>query len=310
MSLVVAIGPSSFAEKNPAPRERLEAAGVVIKPNPFGRRLSEPEIVDHLQGVDGLIAGLEPLNRRVLESAHPRLKALARVGIGVANVDFAAAAEFGVAVSSTPDGPVDAVAEMTMTALLALARQLIPTNDALHRGAWTKTIGLGLRGTNVLLVGYGRIGRRVGELLRAFGAHVLVTDPVCDSSDLDGEVTLLSLEAGLAVADVVSLHASGEACILDAAAFARMKPGVLLLNGARGGLVDEAALRDALDSGKVAGTWFDAFWEEPYGGSLINCDRAILTPHVGTYTEQCRLQMESEAVENLLRDLGLQERKP
>ena len=86
-----------------------------------------------------------------------------------------------------------------------------------------------------------------------------------------------------------------------------MKPGVLLLNSARGGLVDEAALLAALDSGKVAGVWFDAFWEEPYTGPLTQYEQAILTPHVGTYTERCRLQMETEAVRNLLRDLGLPE---
>jgi D-3-phosphoglycerate dehydrogenase len=302
---VVAIGPSSFAEKDDTPLRMLEAAGCVIKPNPFGRRLTESEIIVHLEGVDGLIAGLEPLNRIVLESAHPRLKALARVGIGVANVDFNAAREFGIAVSSTPDGPVDAVAEMTLAALLSLARQIVPTNAALHRGEWTKSIGRGLRGAKVLLIGYGRIGKRVGELLHAFGAEVLVCDPALTGA-ADG-VTMVELNEGLALADVISLHASGEECILDCAAFALMKPDVLLLNGARGGLVDESSLLAALDSGKVAGVWFDAFWEEPYTGPLTRYEQAILTPHVGTYTERCRLQMETEAVRNLLRDLGLSE---
>lgn len=305
MTKIVAIGPSSFAEKDPTPLHLLEAAGVQVKPNPFGRRLTEAEIVEHLQGADGLIAGLEPLNRAVLQSAHPRLKALARVGIGVANVDFDAAGEFGVKVSSTPDGPVEAVAEMTMAALLALARQLIPTSEALHRGEWAKSIGLGLRGTKVLLIGYGRIGRQVGTLLQAFGAEVLACDPALGPLDGARGVTMVTLSQGLPEAGVISLHASGERCILDAAAFARVKRGVLLLNGARGSLVDEAALLDALDSGIVAGTWFDAFWEEPYTGRLTQYSQALLTPHVGTYTEQCRLQMESEAVRNLLRDLGL-----
>ncbi len=305
MPPVIAIGPSSFAEKDDSPLRMLEGAGCIVKPNPFGRRLTEPEIIAHLEGADGLIAGLEPLNRAVLESAHPRLKALARVGIGVANVDFEAARDFGVAVSSTPDGPIDAVAEMTLAALLALARQLIPTNAALHRGEWAKSIGLGLRGAKVLLIGYGRIGRRVGELLQAFGAEIFVCDPAL-SDDVQG-VTVVSLAEGLVLADVVSLHASGEDCILDCAAIDLMKPGAILLNGARGGLVEESSLLAALDSGKVAGVWFDAFWEEPYTGPLTRYEQALLTPHVGTYTERCRLQMETEAVRNLLRDLGLPE---
>ena len=305
MPPVIAIGPSSFAEKDDTPLRLLEAAGCIIKPNPFGRRLTESEIIAHLEGADGLIAGLEPLNCVVLKSAHPRLKALARVGIGVANVDFDAARDFGVLVSSTPDGPIDAVAEMTLAALLSLARNLVPTNAALHRGEWTKSIGLGLRDAKVLLIGYGRIGKRVGDLLRAFGVEIFVCDPALSGTPQD--VNVVELNEGLAHADVISLHASGEDCILDAAAFVLMKPGVLLLNGARGGLVDESSLLAALDSGKVAGVWFDAFWEEPYTGPLTRYEQAILTPHVGTYTERCRLQMETEAVRNLLRDLGLPE---
>lgn len=307
MSIVVAIGPSSFAEKDRAPLSLLEAAGITVKPNPFGRRLTEAEIIDHLSGVDGLIAGLEPLNRAVLASAQPRLKALARVGIGVANVDFEAARDFGIKVSSTPDGPIDAVAEMTLAALLTLARRVVEANEALHRGEWAKSIGLGLRGTKVLLIGCGRIGRRVAQLLHAFGAEVLASDPALATASIPTGVIPVDLETGLAAADVISLHASGEDCILDANAFALMKPGVLLLNSARGGLVDESALLGALNSGIVTGAWFDAFWTEPYTGPLTGFSQVLLTPHTGTYTEQCRRQMESEAVQNLLRDLGLQE---
>ena len=122
MSFRVAVGPSSFAAQDDTPLKMLGSAGCEVVPNPFGRRLTEEEIIAHLEGIDGLIAGLEPLNRKVLSSA-PGLKAIARVGIGMTNVDFDAAAEFGVKVSNTPDGPVAAVAEMTLTALLALGRK-------------------------------------------------------------------------------------------------------------------------------------------------------------------------------------------
>lgn len=304
MTLTVAIGPSSFAEENDAPRRLLESAGITVKENPFGRRLTEAEIIEHLQGCDGLIAGLEPLNRTVIASAAPRLKAIARVGIGVANVDFGAAAEYGVKVSSTPEGPIDAVAEMTVSALLALNRRLLTTNEALHQGKWKKEIGVGLRGTSVLLIGYGRIGRRTGELLAAFGVRLLVCDPCVDASSLQRGERLVSLEEGLAEAEVISIHAAGETCILGDAEFARMKPGAVLLNSARGKLVDEQALVHALDAGIVAQTWFDALWQEPYTGPLAGYPQALLTPHIATYTRQCRLDMESAAVRNLLRDLG------
>ncbi len=302
---VVAIGPSSFAEEEDAPLRLLQQAGVEVKPNPYGRRLTEPEIIEHLKGVDGLLAGLEPLNRAVLASAAPRLKALARVGIGMTNVDLDAARELGVLVSNTPDGPVNAVAEMTLAALLALGRKLILSNNALHEGGWKKLIGTGLSGTPVLLIGYGRIGRRVGELLHAFGAEVLVYDPGLEAGPPPGVRRMATLEDGLRAAEVISLHASGEECLLGAREFACMRDGVLLLNSARGGLVDEESLLTALDMGKVGGVWFDAFWQEPYKGRLIEYPQALLTPHVGTYTRQCRLDMECAAVKNLLRDLGI-----
>jgi D-3-phosphoglycerate dehydrogenase len=305
MTLVVAIGPSSFAEKDPTPLSLLKEAGVEIKPNPFGRRLTEEEIIAHLEGVDGLIAGLEPLNRKVLSSASPRLQALARVGIGMDNVDSQAARELGIAVSNTPDPPAIAVAELTLSALLSLARQLGPSNNALHRGEWKKIIGKGLVGAQVLIVGYGRIGRRVAHLLRAFGAEILVHDPFLEEGSLNVGENVISLEEGLAVAEVISLHASGKETILGPEEFARMREGVVLLNSARGELVDEDALVAALSTGKVAGAWFDAFWKEPYQGPLASFDQVLLTPHVGTYTEQCRLEMESQAARNLLKDLGL-----
>jgi len=305
MSIVVAISPSSFADGDDTPRRLLEEASVQIKENPYGRRLTEAEIIEHLEGVDGLLAGLEPLNRKVIASAAPRLKAIARVGIGVTNVDFEAAEEFGVKVSNTPDAPVTAVAELTLCALLALCRRLVPTNAGMHAGEWPKAIGFGLSRAKVLLIGYGRIGQRVGALLRAFGAELLVYDPCLDSGTLQHAERLRTLAEGLPQADIISLHANGEDTILEADAFEMMRDGVILLNSARGALVDEDALVAALDSGKVAGAWFDAFWEEPYQGRLTQYEQVLLTPHVGTYTYQCRRDMETVAVRHLLRDLGL-----
>ncbi len=304
MSHCVAIGPSSFAAKDDTPLKMLETAGCTIKPNPFKRRLTEEEIIEHLEGVDGLIAGLEPLNRKVLSSAAPRLKAVARVGIGVANVDFDAAAELGIKVTNTPDPPMRAVAEATVTALLALLRNLHRVNDALHRGEWDKSVQMGLEGLPVLLVGYGRIGRRVAHLLRAFDAEVLVSDPNISAESLLDSEELVTLEEGLSRAKAISLHASGEDEVIGAKEFKRMAKGAYLLNSARGGLVNEEALKAALDDGTLAGAWFDAFWKEPYTGPLQDYPQVLMTPHSATYTVQCRLDMETQAVTHLLNDLG------
>ena len=298
---VVAITPSSFAAVNRAPLEALEAAGFSVKPNPFGRRLTKEEAIENLKGVDALIAGLEPLDKDVLE-ASSQLKVIARVGIGIANVDMEAAKLLGVAVSNTPEGPTAAVAEATLTSALVLLRQLIPRNEALHRKEWPKNVVRGLGGLKVLFVGYGRIGRRTADLFHVFGAEVLVSDPYIEASTLTHGESLVTLDEGLKLADVISLHAAGDTEIIGVKQFSLMKDGVVLLNPSRGELVSEQALCDALDSGKVASCWFDAFWHEPYTGRLCDYSQALLTPHACTYTEQCRLSMEGQAVDNLIRD--------
>ena len=304
MQYTVAVSTSSFAQEDLSPLRLLEEAGVTIKSNPYKRRLTEKEIIQHLEEVDGLLAGLEPLNRKVF-SAVSRLKAIARVGIGMSNVDLKAAQEFGIKVSNTPDGPTNAVAEMTLTAALMLTRKVPETNRKMHEGQWAKTISRGLAGQKILFVGYGRIGRGTAELMRPFDVQILVADPYLGPGDLTQGEQYVTLNEGLAVADIISLHASGNDTIIGRDEFQLMKTGVILLNSARGELVPEDALIDAFDSGKVAGAWFDAFWEEPYKGRLLQYDNMLLTPHVCTYTEQCRLSMEMDAVNNLLRDLGL-----
>ena len=300
--LTIAWSPSSFAAADDAPVRPLESLGITVRPNPFGRRLTEDEAVAHVEGVDGLIAGLEPLTRRVLES-EGRLKAIARVGIGVDNVDFDAAADRDITVSNTPEAPTAAVAELTVAAALSLVRELGPANQDMHAGTWKKRLASGLRGTTVLLVGYGRIGRAVAEMLAPFGPRLLAADPALESSD--GLVEPVGLDVGLAAADVISLHAGGRHTILSASQFALVRDGAVLLNSARAELVDQDALVAALDSGRIAKAWFDVFWAEPYEGPLTGYEQMLLTPHIGTYTGACRREMEMQATENLLRDLGV-----
>lgn len=299
----VAITPSSFAAKSRKPLELLEDHGVEIVSNPFGRRFSREEITELVQtDVDGLLAGLEPLDQAVLQHAK-QLKAIARVGIGIANVDIAYAESRGIAVSNTPEGPTEAVAEMTLTAALALVRDLVARNKALHLRNWPKHVALGLRGLPVLFIGYGRIGQRAAEHFRALGARILVHDPFLSEGKLGRGELAVGLEEGLKQARIVTLHSAGEDELLGKEEIELLPEGSFLLNSARGALVSEEAVCEALDSGKLAGVWFDSFWSEPYEGRLCDYPQALLTPHASTYTEQCRLDMELQATENLLRDL-------
>ena len=169
MPLRVAIGVSSFAEKSREPLQLLERAGIEVVPNRLKRRLTEDEIIAQLADCDGLIAGLEPLNRKVQRSAAPRLKAIARVGIGTDNVDFEAAAELGIKVSNTPDAPTVAVAELTVAAMLALLRRLPAMNARMHAGRRCRIGGTVADGLPIILPGacllVGAVGERIGAAL-------------------------------------------------------------------------------------------------------------------------------------------------
>lgn len=292
----IVVGASSFAAKSDTAKKLLEDNGYEVVLNPYGRKMTEEEITEQLQGAVGILAGLEPLNENVISKAAD-LKAIARIGIGMDNVDIPYAESKGIKVSNTPSGPTAAVAEMTLAALLAIGRQIIPSNNDLHQKKWNKRIGFSLDGINVLLIGYGRIGQSVGEMLKKFNVNLMIYDA------FQPDVSLPSLEDGLAKADVISLHASGKDEILSAEHFTKMKKEVVILNSARGALINEDALYNALNDGTVQAFWGDVFWEEPYTGKLCECENAILTPHIATYSKQCRESMEMEAAQNLLEDL-------
>lgn len=289
----ILIAPSSFATVDNAPLSELQRHGFEIVGNPYGRKLTEKELQQLLPGVIGIIAGLEPLTRGVL--AESNLKIISRCGIGLDNVDMGAARDLGIQVFNTPDAPTMAVVELTVGMMLTLPRWIKTMDMALHAGEWDKRIGMQLQGKTVVIVGFGRIGRKVAELLRLFDVQVLIVDPY-----IQDETSCVSLEEALSAADIVSLHASGNSLILGSNEFHLMKPGAFILNASRGELIDEKALLDAIENGTVAGAWLDTFSTEPYHGPLVNYPQIILTPHASTYSAQCRLGMEMEAVKNLL----------
>lgn len=293
----VVVGASSFAGSSDKAINILLDKGIEVVKNPYGRKLTVEETIEHLQGADGLLAGLETLNEEVLSQA-PNLKAIARIGIGTDNVDFDAAARHNIKVSNTPDAPTEAVAEMALAALLTIGHEIIPCNQDVHNKIWKKRIGFSLKGLNVLFVGYGRIGRKFADLLRNMGSNIIIYDPY------QKDISEPSLEVAMKKADVITLHAAGHDEILTAESFAEMNDGVAILNCARGALINEDALYDGLKSGKVSHFWGDVFWEEPYEGKLLDCENAILTPHISTYNSLCRESMETEAVMNILEDLG------
>ena len=290
------LGPSSFGSRDRAPIELLEQNGFTVIPNPYGRKLTKAELVEHLDGVDALLAGLETVDREVLEASG--LQAVSRCGSGISNVDVGACEELGVAFRYTPYGPTLAVAEMTLCMMLALLRQVVPMASGLACGKWDKRVGLQLTGKTVVIVGFGRIGRRTASLLAPFAVEIIAVDPAA-APEVD-EFRVMRLEDALPLADIVVLHMSGEEQVLGAEEFRLMKPGAFLLNAARGLNIDEAALQAALDEKRLAGAWLDSFCREPYDGPLCGYDNVLLTPHVGSYTAEGRFEMEMEAARNLI----------
>lgn len=293
----ILIGTSTFAALDSAPMDMLLQSGFEVVSNPFGRKLTRSELVQLLKGITGLIAGLESLDREVLENSQ--LKVISRCGSGMSNLDLKAADEFGIKVFSTPDGPTSAVAELTLGALLSLLRMIPLMDRNLHNGEWDKRIGAQLDGKTVVIIGFGRIGRRFVELLAPFKTKILIVDPFLQDSK--EEYPVLNIEEALPQADIVTLHSSGETEIIGANELNLLKPGAYLLNAARGGLVDEDALVQSLENGKIKGAWVDTFKREPYLGPLTKFDQVILTPHVGSYTYECRRSMELESVKNIIK---------
>ncbi|OGZ23985.1 MAG: hypothetical protein A2896_01430 [Candidatus Nealsonbacteria bacterium RIFCSPLOWO2_01_FULL_43_32] len=290
----ILITTSSFGKADQGPLEKLEKGGFEIIQNPYGRKVTSEELRDLLPGVVGLIAGTETIDRETLKNSS--LKVISRVGVGIDSIDLEAAKELGIVVKNTPEAPTVAVAELTLGGILALLRQIPQMDQAVRQKIWDKKTGVQLSGKTVLIIGFGRIGRYLAKMLAPFSIKLITID-----SSLPG----ISLETALPQADIICLHASGLKQILGASEFALMKDGVFLINSARGELWDENALIEALRSGKAAGAYIDVFSKEPYAGPLTEFKQVILTPHIGSNTKECRVQMEREAVDNLLAGLNL-----
>ena len=296
----VLITTSSFGEEG---IQIIQKSGIEVVNNPYGRKITQTEAIALLKGVDGVIAGLEYYDYTLL--SETKLKVISRCGSGLSNIDLHAARELGISVYNTPNGPTQSVAELTVGCLLALIRDVPRINNLMHANKWEKITGHLLKDMKVLLIGYGRIGKKVASILDTIGAKIFIYDPFISDSVIPDTIKKIELTDGLRMADVISLHSSGEDLILGQKEFNLMKRGVYILNVARGGLIDEDALENSLISGQISGAWLDTFQQEPYKGVLIDYNQVILTPHIGSYTFEGRKKMELDSINNLLNGLSI-----
>jgi len=296
----VLITTSSFGDEG---IQTLQKSGIEVVNNPYGRKITQTEAIALLKDIDGIIAGLEQYDYDILSKS--KLKVISRCGSGLSNIDLDAAKKIGIAIYNTPEGPTQSVAELTVGCLLTLIRDVPRVNNLMHTGKWEKATGHLLKDMKVLLIGYGKIGKIVARILSSIGAKIFISDPFVKDEYIPEHFTKVDLNEGIKKANVIVLHSSGEDLILGAKEFNLMKSGVYILNAARGGLIDEKALEEALIYKKVAGAWLDTFQEEPYKGNLSKMKQVILTPHIGSYTVEGRQKMELDSVNNLLRGLGM-----
>ena len=300
----VALTTSSFAQYSDEPLRLLAERGIEAVMNPHGRALTEDEAIALLQGCVGVAAGTEPLSAKVMD-AVPGLRVISRCGVGMDNVDLAAASARGILVRNTPDGPTRAVVELTLGCALDLMRRVTLMDREVRGGIWKKRMGNLLHGKNLGIIGFGRIGRAVADVFAFMGCRVSFFDPFVAGDQ--GAFQRRELNALLAWADIVTLHCAKPtdgAKVLDASRIAAMKDGAWLINAARGGLVDEDALAEALRQGRLSGAALDVFAKEPYTGPLAELPTVVLTPHIGSYARESRVQMEVDTIRNLLDALG------
>ncbi|MCP4219061.1 MAG: phosphoglycerate dehydrogenase [bacterium] len=298
----VLVSPSSCGQCGSDPYDLLEENNYEIVKNPYGRKLTEEEVIELGKECVGIVAGVEPLNKNVMD-ALANLKCISRVGVGMDSVDLEYAAQKGIAVKNTPDGPTRAVAELTVGLVFDILRNISKADGNIKKGTWKKEIGNLLLDKKIGIYGLGRIGKLTASIFRAMGNPVIAYDIARDEEWLKANsVEMVEKDVLFKEADIITIHVpkSPEGPVVGEKELAAMKPEAYLVNVARGGVVDEGALYNILKENKIAGAAIDVFEKEPYAGPLTDLQNVVLTPHLGSYAKEGKLKMEVDAVKNLI----------
>jgi phosphoglycerate dehydrogenase-like enzyme len=300
----VLIAPSTLATVEGGYLRALREAGFEPVYPTRPAQMVEDELLAILEGVSASLAGSEPYTARVL-AAHPQLRVIARAGVGYDAVDVAAATAHGVAVAIAPNTNQDAVAEHTFCMMLALTKNLVAQHLAVKAGGWPRGANLPLRGQTLGLAGLGRIGKAVALRGEAFGMRLLAYEPFPDTAFATAHrVELVSFDRLLTESDFLSLHlplTAESRHLIDRKTLAKMKPTAFLVNTARGGLVSESDLLEALRARRIAGAALDVFDQEPPGRiPLFELDNVLLTPHAAGVDTRSRDDMALSAAEAIV----------
>ncbi|HAB51051.1 MAG TPA: lactate dehydrogenase [Ignavibacteriales bacterium] len=273
--------------------------------NTFGRKLTEQELIGVISGYDIVIAGTETYTRRVMENA-PKLKLISRVGIGLDSVDLEAADELGIIVSYTPDAPAPAVAELTIAQMINLSRKLPLADRKLREGQWKRYSGLRLSKSVIGIIGTGRVGSIVLKHLQTFNPEKIFVNDIVPNFDFYRKYNaeLVEKEIIYKESDIITLHiplTNATYKLISKKEMYLMKKNVCLINTSRGAIINEEDLYEYLFNNPLASVALDVFEKEPYKGILTMLDNCIFTCHMGSMAEDCRINMEIEAVKEAIR---------
>ncbi len=301
-----------FGNRNHLPLDLLENMDIVYLINPLNKKLTEDELIGIVPDFDIIIAGTELITKKVMESA-PNLKMISRVGIGLDSVDLLEAEKRGIIVSYTPDAPAPAVAELTVGLMLTLLRSVQLSNMEMHNGKWDRFFGRRLSEVVIGIVGVGRIGTGVLKHLQGFGSpKILLNDTfknrgLSDEFNQKSNIEWVDKEAICQQADIITIHTPLTAQtknMFRKEQLLSMKKDAIIINTARGGIINEQDLYDIMQSGHLSAAAIDVFNMEPYNGNLQEIKRCILTAHMGSMSVDCRTKMEIEATEEVIRFLN------
>ena len=293
-----------FSATSQIPMRLIQENGIELNVNEHGKKITTEELAQDIQDAEVLIAGTEKITEEVFKNA-PNLKLISRVGIGLDGIDFELCRKYGVRVVYTPDAPTMAVAELCVGLILDLARKISYTDKAIKNGIWNRYMGTLLYGKTVGVFGMGRIGKSLIHLLSPFNVNFKVYDIEPDLAfGKLYNIAFVTKEEVLKVSDIISVNVplkddTRNYIIMDE--LKMMKQHAILINTARGGIVNEDDLYMALKENIIAGAAIDVFEEEPYKDKLITLDNVILTCHMGASTIDSRTDMEVQAIEEVIR---------
>lgn len=293
-----------FSATSELPMKLLKENGFEVRLNPFEHKISTEELAKEIKDSEILIAGTEKITDEVFKNA-PELKLISRVGIGLDGIDFELCKKYGVRVAYTPDAPTMAVAELCVGLIIDLSRHITNTDKNMRKNIWKRYMGNLLYGKTIGIIGMGRIGKSLIHLLSSFNMNFLVHDIKPDIAfGRLYNVKFVSKEELLKNSDIVSINIplkKDTYNYITARELSIMKPNAILINTARGGIVNEDDLYSALKNNTISGAAVDVFENEPYNGKLSELDNCLLTSHMGASTKESRTDMEVQAVKEAIR---------